>query len=294
MTAKRKLAPKLAPKSATRKAKSSKKFRAVSRVAPRAAIAAKPAQPAQRKKRFTKEELILEHRGNARKISRSIMRRWRARLELEELDSLVDLALCEAAEKYDPKKGASFMTFMFYHLRGCLVRAVDTAANANMISAADYEIEGLVASLVGPNDTQETSLVAGADTLHELTNEEYRTPEESFYRDEIIRISNEACARLDDLAREVIFRLYVEEQHLVDVAKELGYSRCHISRVKRQALDVLHGFLSPRLEKTGKPLSEADEERIMANACKEFNRRKFEVAGAASEHGFQAEVLEAH
>lgn len=290
MTAKRKLAP----KTNSRAKSGSKKFRAVSRIAPRVAVAKKAAQPAPRKKRFSKEELILEHRASARKISRSIMRRWRARLELEELDSLVDLALCEAAEKYDPRKGASFMTFMFYHLRGCLVRAVDTAANANMISAADYEIEGLVASLVGPNDTQETSLVAGADTLHELTNEEYRTPEESFYKNEVVRISNEACARLDDLAREVIFRLYVEEQQLVDVAKELGYSRCHISRVKRQALDVLHGFLSPRLEKSGKPLSEADEERILANACKEFSRRKFEAHDSALDLGFQAEGLQAH
>ncbi len=290
MTTKTKLASKLS----TRKAKSSKKFRAVSRVAPRAAIAAKSAQPVQKKKRFTKEELILEHRASARKISRSIMRKWRARIELEELDSLVDLALCEAAQKYDPRKGASFMTFMFYHLRGCLVRAVDIAANLNTVSAADYEIEGLVASLVGPNDTKETALVHGADILHEPTNEEYRTPEESFYREEITKISNEACARLDELAREVIFRLYVEDQNLVDVAKELGYSRCHISRVKKQALEALHGYMGPRLEKRGAPVSEADEKSFLARVTREISRRKFNSDDSNLEHGYQAEVLEAH
>jgi len=289
MSAKRKLAQKITARSK----RHTKKIRAVSRIAPRAAIAKKSvAELAPKRKKFSKEELILEHRANARKLSRSIMRKWRARIELEELDSLVDLALCEAAERYNPNKGASFMTFMFYHLRGCLVRAVDTAANANTISAADYEIEGLVASLVGPNDTKETSLVAGADVLHELSNEEYMTPEEFHYRNQIIEISNEACTQLDDLAREVIYRLYVEEQQLVDVAKELGYSRCHISRVKRQALNILHGFLGPRLEKRGRPVEE-DGEELLATLGKEISRRKFQASEQSIRHGFQAEVLAA-
>src|SRR3990167_8004194 len=90
-----------------------------------------------------KEKLILEYRANARKLSRSMLRRWHARLDLEEVDSLVVLSLCEAAARYGPNKGASFMTFLYYHLRGCLVRAVDAAANANVVPAADYEIDEL-------------------------------------------------------------------------------------------------------------------------------------------------------
>lgn len=77
------------------------------------------------------EKLILDHRENGRKLARSVLRKWRARLSLEEVDSIVDLTLCEAAKRYRPDKGACFMTFLFYHLRGYLVRAVASAANAN-------------------------------------------------------------------------------------------------------------------------------------------------------------------
>jgi RNA polymerase sigma factor (sigma-70 family) len=272
MSAKRKLAQKI-----TARAKvNSKKIRAVSRIAPRAKLA-KKAATTPRKKRFSKEELVLEHRALARKISRSIMRKWHARIELQELDSLVDLALCEAAQRYNPNKGASFTTFMFFHLRGALVRAVDTAANANMISAADYEIEGLVASLVGPNESKETSLVAGADILHELDNEEYQTPEELHYRKEIVRLSNEACDQLDELSKAVIHRLFVEEEQLVDIAKDLGYSRCHISRVKRRALEALHDFMGPRLEKKARVVHDGFEAKVLENLSSEEGEFEAEV-----------------
>lgn len=272
MSVKRKLAQKISARAKV----SSKKIRAVSRVAPRAKLA-KKAAATPRKKRFSKEELILEHRALARKISRSIMRKWHARIELQELDSLVDLALCEAAQRYNPNKGASFTTFMFFHLRGALVRAVDTAANANMISAADYEIEGLVASLVGPNESKETSLVAGADVLHELDNEEYQTPEELHYRNEIIRLSNEACDHLDELSKAVIHRLFVEEEQLVDIAKDLGYSRCHISRVKRRALEALHDFMGPRLEKKGRIAHDGFEAEVLEQLSSDENKFEAEV-----------------
>src|SRR5690349_7137351 len=76
-------------------------------------------------------KLILDHRENGRKLARSILRRWRVRMPAEEIDSIVDLSLCEAARRYSSERGASFMTFFFYHLRGHLVRSVARAAQGN-------------------------------------------------------------------------------------------------------------------------------------------------------------------
>jgi|GEM_PF-1529546 len=228
------------------------------------------------KKRFSKEELVLEYRANARKLSRSILRRWRSRIELEELDSLVDLALCEAADRYDSKKGASFMTFLYYHLRGTLVRAVDIAANLNTVSAADYEIEELISGYRTSKDSHDNGITASADLSDTLSNHEYSTPDEMLYKKEVANISNQACAKLDELEQEVIYRLYVQEEQLVDIAKSLGYSRCHISRVKKRALDVLHEQLSPALEKKGRP-NDDDEPEISRgrNLRKTISRRKY-------------------
>jgi len=79
------------------------------------------------------EALIIKYRLKARKIGRSILRRWHARMDLDEVDSLVDLSLCEAVKRFNPNKGASFMTFLFYHLKGNLVRSVATAAQASAL-----------------------------------------------------------------------------------------------------------------------------------------------------------------
>lgn len=189
------------------------------------------------------ESLVLEYRANARKLSRSIMRKWRARIELEELDSLVDLALCEAASRYNPNKGASFMTFLFYHLRGYLVRAVDSAANYNLVPAGNFEL----------NDNSENS---SGDAIHggtasdiakALCNSDEPLPDDLVFRKEMATLSNSACDCLDKLEQEVVYRLFALEQSLVDIAQELGYSRCHISRVKKRALEILYDKLSPAI-----------------------------------------------
>jgi len=228
------------------------------------------------------ESLILDYRANARKLSRSILRRWHARLDLEELDSVVDLALCEAARRYNPNKGASFMTFLFYHLRGCLVRAVDAAANVNAIPAAafevselssDYGCDSLRHSVTGNNNAN--------DIAEALCNQEYMLPDEVLYKREVSDLSQFACAKLDNLEQEVIYRIYAEEQPLVDIARALGYSRCHISRVKKRALEVLHDNLSPVMEeKRGmKPNFEDDEDEMSRRpiARRKMRRRGVEA-----------------
>lgn len=217
------------------------------------------------------ESLILDYRANARKLSRSILRRWHARLDLEELDSLVDLALCEAARRYNPKKGASFMTFLFYHLRGCLVRAVDAAANTNTVPAASFEINELSSDYNG--DGSAVNGNTASDIAEALCNQEYLLPDELLYKKEVSDLSNTACANLDSLEQEVIHRIYAEEQPLVDIARALGYSRCHISRVKKRALELLHANLSQVIEEKrgSKPNFEDDEDTV---ARRPVTRRK--------------------
>ena len=57
------------------------------------------------------ERLILDHRDNGKKLARSILRRWRVRMPAEEVDSIVDLTLCEAAKRYRPEEGRQFHDF---------------------------------------------------------------------------------------------------------------------------------------------------------------------------------------
>jgi len=182
-------------------------------------------------------ELVLDHRENGRKLARSLLRRWRARMNPEEVDSIVDLALCEAAKRFDPSNGASFMTFYFYHLRGCLVRSVSKAVhNNNVLLAFEQNAESDISDWagVGEDDFQSHLPECAAFGLHEIEG-----PEKLLMKKEAIERCRVACKDLDELEREVIIRSFGHDETLVDIAESLGYSRCHISRVKKRALEQL-------------------------------------------------------
>ena len=194
------------------------------------------------------EALIIKYRLKARKLGRSILRRWHARLDLEEVDSIVDLSLCEAVKRFDATKGASFMTFLFYHLKGNLVRAVATAANAHTIplftvDAAEVER----AEREHFTGFQHRGLNA-SEVAEALCSQEVPMPDEALWRKELTGKSADACQKLDALEKEIIKRIFIQEQQIMDIAATLGYSRCHISRVKKKALETLHGELSADLD----------------------------------------------
>ena len=208
-----------------------------------------------------REQLVLEFRMKARKLARSILRKWHARLDLNEVDSVVDLSLCEAVSRYNPSKGASFMTFLFYHLRGNLIRAVSAAACANVVPLLDQEE-------LRANDSKRGASLKGANAIEvaeALCGHEHLLPDEILFKKELASMSAAACQKLDALEREVIYRIYIKEQQLMDIANSLGYSRCHISRVKKKALETLYQEMASSVQhaeqQTEAPVEAAAERR---------------------------------
>ncbi|MEZ4754342.1 MAG: sigma-70 family RNA polymerase sigma factor [Bdellovibrionota bacterium] len=230
---------------------------------------------ARKQKELTKldrDMMILEFREKARKLGRSILRKWHARLDLQEVDSVVDLSLCEAALRYDPTKGASFITFLFYHLRGNLIRTISTAAAHSAVPAGFQEWE--------EGYTSEDSAYRSANAIEiadALTGNEVERPDEIYFSKQLNNLREEACLRLDPLEQEVIERIYIKGEQLLEIAKSLGYSRCHISRVKKKALEVLEKDLNSSLEWDGTQVAcskERHEEISSGVDRKEIHRRK--------------------
>lgn len=212
-----------------------------------------------------KEQLVVEYRAKARKLGRSILRKWRARLDLEEVDSIVDLSLCEAVRRYNPRKGASFMTFLYYHLRGNLIRAVATAASANAIPFSDCG-SAVYQRPASERHNANEHIPNAIEIAEALCSHETLLPDEMLLRKELADLSYKACEKLDALEREVIFRVYLEEQQLMDIARLLGYSRCHISRVKKKALETLHHELKSIRPADNVAAAAADDGREMGQS----------------------------
>lgn len=189
-------------------------------------------------------QLILDHRENGRKLARSILRRWRVRMHAEEIDSIVDLSLCESARRYSKRFGASFLTFFFYHLRGHLVRSVTKAAQGDNIFLSFAKSMGIDSSDLGTFNTDVIWTYVPDNFI--FGQNEIDNPENMVLRQEKINTCHNAYVKLDDLERQVIDRSFGSEESVVDIAKDLGYSRCHVSRVKKEALcrlkNLLQGF----------------------------------------------------
>jgi hypothetical protein len=79
----------------------------------------------------------------------------------------------------------------------------------------------------------------------------------------------------------VIERIYLKGQQLMDIARSLGYSRCHISRVKRKALETLYDDLTADMSVDEKPSKPAfkDEDILVRRVSQRARaqRRKIDV-----------------
>jgi RNA polymerase sigma factor (sigma-70 family) len=187
------------------------------------------------------QDLILTYRENGRKLARSLLRKWRVRLPAEEIDSIVDLTLCEAGSRFCKKHGASFMTFFFYHLRGNLVRTIASATKASSLVVAYAKTAGVDVSEWATNGEDAPPVISELAVYNEKSAVE---PESLLIKKEKIEACQSAIGRLDKLEQEILTRSYGDDEALIDIAHSLGYSRCHVSRVKKKALQQLKGLLS--------------------------------------------------
>lgn len=178
------------------------------------------------------EELVTLHWIQAIKIARSLLKKWRIFLPEDEINSVVGVALCEAAGRYDERKGASFPTFLYYYIKGMLVREVTARTSDSQRNS--------VLNDEGPQWSK-SSAEFMANGTHELVC--FNTPEAACEKQEIVELCQRACADLPELEREIITRHFVHEHTVIAIAKDLNYSRSHVSRVKAQALARLERLL---------------------------------------------------
>lgn len=221
-----------------------------------------------------REEYVVRYRGKARKLARSILRKWRSRLDITEVDSLVDLSLCESVQRFSPDRGASFMTFLFYHLRGNLIRAITHAVQSSAIPMV--EVDSLIALDEGGEGSNQRGAINAIEIANALTSQEELSPDEALYRKEMIALSQRSYQHLDNLEQQVLSKLYAEENQMIDIARNLGYSRCHISRVKRRALEALYTDIANRMRVDDIALTKPDfeEEDLVTVPRRSMDRRK--------------------
>ena len=178
-----------------------------------------------------KNGLIMKNRVSGRKLACSMLRKWNCRLELEDVDSIVDLSLCEAVKYFDPNKGVNFLTFLFYHLRGNLIRTIKTQANQTAIPL-EFSDENMESGFIGHER------INTADAF-ETFGTTQKSPDQQLQEGQFVELTKLACQKLTDLEREIIVNVFMHEEQVTQLAQDLNYSRCHISRLKTATINKL-------------------------------------------------------
>lgn len=179
------------------------------------------------------EAIILAHRDHGRRLAWSFLTTWRIRMRQDEVVSIVGAALCEAANRFDETRGVAFKTFFFYHLRGMLLKEISRMIHEQRV------LQFYPHTVLNEGSSVDQSIYAGPPVIPV----EHNNPERLIEKKEIASLTWGACGKLDELEQEVIVRHFVNDQPLIDIAHELNYCRCHISRVKSRGLAKLQKYL---------------------------------------------------
>jgi RNA polymerase sigma factor (sigma-70 family) len=167
------------------------------------------------------QERIERHLEIAVKMAFSMLSKWRFQLPKQEVRSIASVALCEAAARFDDSKGVTFGTFLFSYVRGHLLKELTASYNRKRRFVLENDFER-----VGPAA---------------------ENPEDMFVRSELVSLLSQLRQRLTPLENTVLDHCFVDEMSVVDVAREVGFSRGHISRLKKEALSLLSRQFEERL-----------------------------------------------
>src|SRR5262249_41213272 len=141
---------------------------------------------------------------------------------------------------------------------------------------SEYESTSKTPSSIGEERAAPYRTANAIEIAEALSSQDFMLPDEMLLKKELLNMSSEACSRLDPLEKEIIERIYMQEQQLMDIAHTLGYSRCHISRVKKKALEALHADLTNNLgqEEAAKLEVEEEMEGHYVSPLRKLERRK--------------------
>ncbi len=226
--------------------------------------------------KLAKKELVEQYTPFVRSIAAKIKKGLAKNIEFDDLLAYGMTGLLEAAERYDPKMGANFMTFSYYRVRGAIYDGLrgmgwvsrteyqkirfEERATQYLENMASREVVGDAASNKTVEDNIEdlanqvsqlvTIYVTSLEAMEDLQVEDKeRQPVDERFADlEMKAHVREAIARLAEADREIVMLYYFKEFSLQEVGNQLGLSKSWTSRRHAQAIDRLTKVLQEILK----------------------------------------------
>ena len=213
--------------------------------------------------------LVEEHVKLAFKAANMIYPRVRAHITLEELVSLANTGLAEAAARFDPERGTVFSTFAWYRVNGAIYDGLRRAGNlprrdwarlvalrgaAELLEQRGERERGVrdapqmtsgeaLAAMQQTLQAIKTIYVTSLEAMRETSEFEPLdpgpAPEVQLDSARMGRRLRIALRRLPDRERDLLTKHYFEGKDLAEAGTELGISRSWASRLHARAVERL-------------------------------------------------------
>lgn len=220
---------------------------------------------------LTKAELIEKYRYKVRAIAMKLARELPASVDVDDLFSMGFIGLMDAAEKFDPKRGAKFDTYAEFRIRGAIIDelrkqdwvprsardrmdALHSAAEAveartgNRPNAEEISKEmriPLAKFHEMMRDLGSQSLVNMEDMPEGWEQEDSSLPDpfRQVVRNEAKAVVDRMLQSLPDQDRQVLSFYYYRGLNLKEIAQILGVTESRVSQIHSRAVMALKSQL---------------------------------------------------
>ncbi|MFP2907028.1 sigma-70 family RNA polymerase sigma factor [Pyxidicoccus sp. 3LFB2] len=249
-------------------------------------------------------KVILEKYGPyVRSLAATVRKQFNAQLELDELVAYGQIGLLEAAERFDPKVGANFLTFAHYRIKGAIFdglrkmgilrgsdartafageRAAAYLGNlsdresgaGNRGSSFDDDVSDISDAVAGLAMVFASSL-EGADTAG--YTDESLPVDVRMEQEQTKNRVRAAIEKLPEKEKKLLQGYYFQGRTLEEAGAEIGQSKSWASRLHARAIDRLKELLN---EEEELPPSPTDARRVSHGGS---DGRGLRGAGGAAE-----------
>lgn len=220
---------------------------------------------------YEDRKVTLEKYGPyVRSLAAQVRKQFSGALELDELVAYGQVGLLEAAERFDPRVGANFLTFAHYRIKGAIfdglrkmgiLRGSDSRssyvserANAYLGNLSDREAGGgnhggsasddvydISRAVTGLAMVFATSL-EGSEGLQ--LSDSQMPADQRLELEQLKKRVRAAIGKLPDKERKLLEGYYFQGKTLEEAGAEIGQSKSWASRLHARAIETLKDMLS--------------------------------------------------
>ncbi len=222
----------------------------------------------------SKPQILEKYGPYVRSLAAQVRKQFNSQFEMDELVAWGQIGLLEAAERFDARVGANFLTFAHYRIKGAIYdglrkmgvlkggAAAAERANAYMTnlsdrggggSSIDDDVREISGAVTGLAMVFATSLEGGEGLQ---VSDEALPADEKIQLEQMRRRVRSAIEKLPEKERKLLQGYYFQNKTLEEAGAEIGQSKSWASRLHARAVETLKQLLEEEEDNPSDPKSD--------------------------------------